>query len=810
MRTLNIKNRLASAGLFHAPAIRNAGCAAALIFIACSFYGCQNNLQPNKARRFAKESAVYYQQALSEYQSAIARSAQPSRLYFELGQLYYNHGDFEKAIDAFQKSEEGPAHKLSAISFYRRGNFTDALSLFNRQESADDESLYYHGLTCERLNLFDQAVSVYQKIKSREFARMALARVEAIEKRTSLQQSAHIRDISPEIYEILNRAPSQEKYPQAGALILHCDEKIEVAKEKTMVSTLHYVVKILNERGKQNFAESSIEYDSTYEKVELEYARTIRPDGQVAEVGSRHIRDVSQYLNFPLYSNARVFIISFPEITEGSSIEYKVKIYRSRLVNDRDFVLRYPLQTAEPVIFARFTVSTPSDAAVHLKIINDGYNDFGANLQPRKKQHNGFAYYSWEFKDIPQIIPENMMPPGSEINPTILLSTFSRWQEVYEWWWKLAKDKIKADNDIKKQVKILIPGRTSEEEKARALYNFCAQKIRYVAVEYGQAGHEPHRAEDIFRNKYGDCKDQAILLVTMLREAGIPAYPVLISTKDSYDLIDDFPSIAFNHCIAAVWLKDKIIFLDPTAETCSFGDLPSGDQQRRVLIFKDDGYLIQQTPLFEASHNLIKQRIAIKVRPDETIAAEKTIQTFGIYDQSQRYWFLYTPPQLVEENIKEHIQSVSIGAQLLNYNIKNIERLDAPLVLDYNFSGPEYFVLAGSLRIMPQLSGLPTAFVAKDQRRYPLDFEILNSKETLFEIEIPRNFVIKYIPESFGHENPWIKFSIAYSRNNKGLMMKELIEYKRTTVLQEEYQDFKRSCEELAKRLKQRVILEGR
>jgi hypothetical protein len=564
----------------------------------------------------------------------------------------------------------------------------------------------------------------------------------------------------------------------------------------------------LNERGKEGFSETAIDYDSTYEKVELEYARTIKPDGAVVEVGSRHIRDVSKYLNFPLYSNARVFIISFPEIVEGAAIEYKVKIYRNQLINKKDFVLNYPVQSSEPILSARFVARLPKAMPLQIKLLNEQYNTFGATLMPQKVEDGNYRVYTWDFKDIPQIVPESNMPADVEINPTILLSTFTRWEDVHQWWWELARDKIQRGKVIQDKAKELTQGLSSEEEKVRAIYNFCAQKIRYVAVEYGQAGYEPHQAEDILKNKYGDCKDQAVLLVALLKEAGIPAGLTLIATDGYYNLHDDFPTVLFNHCIAVAFLQDSMVFLDPTAETCSFGDLPGPDQGRRVLVFKPDGFSLESTPFYPAEHNLLKQLVTMKVNLDETIRAERSVIARGQYEQAQRYWLLYTPPEIVAERLKEKIQEISIGATLTKYNIENLNNLNKPVMLSYVFQGPEYFSQAGTLRIMPQLSGVDTSLVAKDTRRYPIDLKILDLSQTVFEIGIPENFVIKYMPTPVREENPWFGFSAEYLKKENAIYFSQSLTIKKAKISEGEYPEFKKLYESLAKKIKQRVILE--
>lgn len=776
-----------------------------LLVLLIGLFGCaQQNDQP-QAVDYALQSEEYYQRAIQQYQGLIKTAKNTEAAYFNLGKLYYGHGDYQQAIESFKKTSLSGVDKFAAISYYRLGYFTDALEVFNKNGACDAESLYYYGLTCERLNLFDRALGIYAQIKDVQFKDKAVVRINEIEKQSARK---HIKAIDPQIHKILLGSPSAQMYPQAGALILLCDESIEITADKKEITSLHYLIKVLNERGKEDFSEVQIDYDSTYEKVELEYARTIKPDGEVADVGSRHMRDVTKYLNYPLYSNARVFIISFPEIAEGAIIEYKVKIYRSQMVNKKDFTLYYPLQAPEPLIAAQFKISSPKDIAVNMQMLNERYNNFFASLKPLVKEDGQRTVYSWQFKDIPQIMPEPSMPPLSEINPSIVVSTFKSWQEVYNWWWAQANDKIIADKPIKDKVKELSGKLPSQEDKARAIYNFCAQNIRYVAVEYGDAGYEPHAAVDIFRNKYGDCKDQAILLVTMLKEAGLTAWPVLIPTKDNYNLNDDFPSLPFDHCITAVFLENRIIFLDPTVETCSFGDLPSGDQDRRVLVFKEDGYTIEETPLYPSRHNLNKQDLKIKIGNDETIKAEKNIFTYGVYDQAQRFWLLYTPPELIGQTLKEKIQEVSIGAQLIDYNIKNLKDLNQPLVFNYSFSGPEYFTDAGPLRIMPQLAGVDVSLVAKDKRVYPIDLGIPDLKEIDLEIEIPRTFVIKYMPQNVVEDSPWIKFTAEYSYVDNRIIFRQYVEAKKSKISEEEYPEFKIFFESLAKKLKQRIVLE--
>ena len=136
--------------------------------------------------------------------------------------------------------------------------------------------------------------------------------------------------------------------------------------------------------------------------------------------------------------------------------------------------------------------------------------------------------------------------------------------------------------------------------------------------------------------------------------------------------------------------------------------------------------------------------------------------------------------------------------------------LNQQVVLRYSFSGPEYFTVAGPLRIMPQIVSLDVSLAAKDQRRYPKDLEVLDSKEMILEIELPENLSLKYLPEDISEESPWASFNARYSYQDNKISFSQDMQLNKRVVLKEEYQEFKDFFERLAKKIKQRVVLEQR
>ncbi|MCM8801589.1 MAG: DUF3858 domain-containing protein, partial [Candidatus Omnitrophica bacterium] len=232
------------------------------------------------------------------------------------------------------------------------------------------------------------------------------------------------------------------------------------------------------------------------------------------------------------------------------------------------------------------------------------------------------------------------------------------------------------------------------------------------------------------------------------------------------------------------------------------------DQARRVLVIKDEGYQIDNIPLSEAEHNLIKQELKIKVNPEEAITATETVIAYGTYNQAQRAWLWYTPPQLIQDTLKERIQQDCIGASLEQYQVQNLDNLNLPVVLRYSFKGPEYFIPAGNLRIFPQLVSWDSSVVAKERRRYDIDFGYLYTQKVYYEIEIPAGFLIKYIPDNLTEDNPWFKFNVEYNYHDRKIYLVQSMQLKKDRVLKEEYPNFKPCFENLAKKVKQRIILQ--
>ncbi|MBD3245715.1 MAG: DUF3857 domain-containing protein [Candidatus Omnitrophica bacterium] len=741
-----------------------------------------------------------YRTVTSRYEARLERNPRNDSLRYELAQFYYAFRDYDRVKTLLRGFAKEDAQRLLANAHVRTGEHTCALALYERSGAgSDDETLYLYARACEEKNLFSRALALYEKTGGK-FRAKARERILRIRSKTEDHPPENVIDLLEREKEFIDR------YREHPVIVLYSDESMTVSSDGRSTFMIHRIQKIMNEKGK-NEAEIRIGYDSTYETVELEYARTVTPEGRVIYAGEEHRRDTAKYAHYPLYSNARALIVSMPAVEIGAVIEYKVKIRASKLIAGGNFSLFYRLYEAFPVAQARFTLSVPPAFSVFFDPCHEPAAA-GRSLLPEKTPQPGGVRYRWEYRCLPPLLPEERMPPLADVVPAVHISTFSSWEQIYQWWSGLIEGKFSLTPEMERLVSERAPATLPPRERVKALYEFCARQIRYVGVEYGESGYEPHAAAEVFENRYGDCKDKAVLLTALLREAGFEAAPVLIPTREQYPLNREFPSVDFNHAIALVRIDGKEIYMDPTASTVSWGDLPLDDQNRNVLICARDSYRFGKTPL--RSENRMRYRTEIMFTPEEQARFTRALTATGNFAAYQRFYLEYTHPQKVEEDIRKQILELSPFATLTGYTVENKENLSKPPVIRYSFYAPAVLQSAGRMRILslPDDIKIDTGFAGKEARRFPVEFKGLFRKFSEVSVSLSDGMKVLSAPKNVRVDTPWFVFASETERSGKVFRIVREFRVKTTHVPVDRYKEFKQRLAEVYAFLRAGIILE--
>jgi hypothetical protein len=305
--------------------------------------------------------------------------------------------------------------------------------------------------------------------------------------------------------------------------------------------------------------------------------------------------------------------------------------------------------------------------------------------------------------------------------------------------------------------------------KMRALTDYVQRQIRYAAIEIGIGGYQPHAAGDVFAHQYGDCKDKATLLGAMLHQIGIESYYVLVDTERGY-VLRDFPSTRFNHAILAVKLPDgvadrsleavvndpkfgRLLFVDPTNEYISLGDLPPYLQDNYGLVIGPDGGQLFSLPLVSPSTNRLLRTAKFTLTASGSLSGDVKEMRSGGLAADSREDFLENPPSKREKVFEDFL-----GASLDTFvfrggSIGNLDDYDQNLMLEYKFDADGYAKSAGDLLILrPRVLGdkgtsLLNLMSRSKPRQYPIEFEEVTSQSDVFDIELPSGYVVDELPK---------------------------------------------------------------
>jgi transglutaminase-like putative cysteine protease len=619
---------------------------------------------------------------------------------------------------------------------------------------------------------------------------------------------SHREPAEDEVSELIQNAPSAKMYPDAGVINILDESVVEVFEGGRYKETLHVVFKVLNDRGKDN-GNIEMGYNSRTQTASIIYAKTITPEGKAISLNENAIKVVTPFTSYPSYSDYKKLTFSMPGVTVDSIIDCKVVIEQKKPEIKGRFSDFFYFQMYDPTYVCRYKVITPKDMDLKYRLLNP-LRDI--QLPPKIIHDGNKKICLWEYKYIPQIIEENSMPPMSEVAFRILVTTMDSWEEFFRWWRKKIEGKTKPNEAIQKKVAELTKDLSTPKERMEAIFDYVKREIRYVSIGLGKSGYEPQNAKQVFKNKYGDCKDKSTLLISMLRTAGIPAYYVLIPTTSVGNLIKDFSfPFQFNHCIVAVENGDKYYFLDPVAEDYRFDYLPGSDRNRDVLIFKGEKTVFAKTPLAEPEENSSYTQQKIIIGLDGSIEADVKDFGFGRREASLRSFFMNSRPTKIREALEKKVDDISSGAKLLTYTHTNPLNFKERFELKIKYHAQDYCRKAGDILIfdVPAIWRSCPA-TGKKERRYPI--VVWNNSYSKDEVEfnIPKGYEVYHLPEPVEIKNQYFEFRSSYRQEGDKIFYQGERTKKAIRITPEEYTSYQKCCEVMEKSFRREVLFKKR
>jgi len=600
------------------------------------------------------------------------------------------------------------------------------------------------------------------------------------------------------------RAAAQEKLPDydkdTNAVIL-LDETRTTVHDNGEIDTLHRVaIRLLRPEARREYGGIAVDFDKDT-KISYLKAWTIESNGHEIAVGDKDTTERG-YLSDIEYIDVKVRALQFPEANPGNVVGYEY-VQRERPEIFEDI---WGFQSTSPIHRSRFTLQLPPGWE---------FNTLWGNHAEQQPQSSGANTYAWEITDSPAIEVEPQMPPWTVIEGHMIVKYFTRdpkmrpktsgsWNDIALWYQGLIEPRRVATPEIKSKVAELTSGLQDPIDKIRALASFAQRQIRYQAVEIGIGGHQPHAAGDTFQHRYGDCKDKATLLNTMLQEIGIQSYNVMISPERGV-VRPDFPLLYFGHSIIAIHLPDNIsdaglygivndpqlgrlLFFDPTDEYLPVGYLPWELQDNDALVVTANGGKLVHIPLFPSAANRLVRTAKLNLNATGDLSGEIHEMEWGGPAAQRREEFLDVQPAKRAEIFDHFLAGFLNNFNLTGATLGNLEQNDESFVLDYKFVSTGYASSAGDLLfVRPRVVGDKSTsylrlFTQQKPRKYPIQFEEATRQDDVFDITLPPGYVVDGLPKPVQAECDYATYKSETSVVNGVMHYKRSFEIKDVTI----------------------------
>ncbi len=549
-------------------------------------------------------------------------------------------------------------------------------------------------------------------------------------------------------------------YPESITIQIKNDE-ININQQCLGNNETETYTKILTEQGKKRKSQIFFYFDSDYDSLAVDLIEIIKPDGDKTQLDpTKILHKISQssFSGFSnIYSETGWFLTgTVPNLAVDDIIHIiKNKItHKARMENN--FFDRIDVENYSATLKYYYILNAPKDLKIDTIHINKK-----DNLAKFEETVNGdIKSYTCTFDYIPQIIYEPNMDDSDNFAYYIMLTTVDKWEDISTWYYGLVKNHLEVNKDMQDKVTELTKDAKDKEEKIKNIFYWVAQKIRYLGVdkEKNRPGFEPHDVTYTFKTRGGVCRDKAALLVAMLRTAGIPCDPILISV--GYKLNHKAPCMWFNHAVAVSYDENgkPEHYLDPTNET-SKDFFPQYEEDNTYIIARKEGADLQIVPISPASRN--NTNIDLKIALDNNNNAKGSIKiTYsGLADTFIRGALMRRSPTKRKEMLQKFVSNMNPAATINEFKISDPKDKNTNINMTADFEIPNYIDTDKPYSFVPfEASKLSLSFI------YNREMQAFSLSERNYPFKINNTFSVD-INENISFANPVKEISIPENIN---------------------------------------------
>jgi hypothetical protein len=586
------------------------------------------------------------------------------------------------------------------------------------------------------------------------------------------------------------------------AVVLYEEEQVTLGSDGKLLTTDNFAVRILNRDGR-GYALARAEYLVSASKVRDVLAWMIRPDGTTKFYDKKTVLDVIADPD-DIYNEHRFKIIDATgDVNEGYVFGYTAVFEDTPLFYQDQWIFQGPL----PTLSSRYSLTLPSGWTASSITFNS----------PEIKPAVSGSTYTWELHDLDRIPTEPMSPKPINLSPRIAVNyvppagqngvnrAFASWTDVSRWASSLHDPSVVVDDAIAAKARELTANAATELDKIRAIGTYV-QNLQYISVDIGLAfgnGYRPRPSTTVLGRGYGDCKDKANLMRSLLKALKIEAYPIAIFSGDPSFVREQWASPRqFNHCIIAIKVGDsttaptviqseklgRLLIFDATDPYTPVGDLPYAEQGSFALIAAGDLGGLSRMPITPVDTDLLERNVNVAVSGLGEIKGTISERANGQASTLLRGELRSLSATDYRKALEGWLARGASGALLTDVKTKD-RFAESKFDLDVDFAAPRYAqLMQGKLLVFkPAVVGRRLDIYLTDAKRTtPVQLDGFALRETA-TFALPADFGVDETPDAVTLDTEFGRYSTKYEVQGGKLLFTRTMSLKRMTVPVERY-----------------------
>lgn len=419
--------------------------------------------------------------------------------------------------------------------------------------------------------------------------------------------------------------------------------------------TLRQVAQVLTTDGAESWGELALTYVPPRQKLRINWIRVIGADGSIVREGAEHQEETTPTVDqgAPIYSDRRTIQATLGGVAPGTLVDYSYTLETVTPHLPGDFFYHWAFNGSQPVRRSRFTLDTPVE-------LNVPVIEYNLTARAREQVAGGRRQRIWTATELPEVEWESYAGSPNKVVQAVSIGGAVSWAQVGTWYRKFLVDRFALTPEVLSAHAAQLKGAKTQDDSVRATYRWVAQDFRYVSLSLGDGGYQPRAPADVFRTRFGDCKDKTVLFVSLLRRMGLTAYPVLVNSDGPVDSL--FPGVKqFDHMIAAVARRGTVEYADVTPSLVPYGELPSALHGEVGLALPESGARVVVLPAAPPERNRYEREVVGALGLDGRFIGRITIKAAGTEQGSLRNTFSNIDQQDAkdrDERLREYAHGV--------------------------------------------------------------------------------------------------------------------------------------------------------